>query len=186
MLQLPLSSFPELQTINLRLRQLSAGDSHALFQIYSNSDVTRFYELETFHSVQDALALINIESARWDRGEAVRWGITQLQNEIVIGTCGLLFDSKNHTAALGYDLAQPYWRRGIMTEALTIVIRFTFLTLGINRLQAMVMPENTPSTRLLESLGFSKEGLLRQAAYFKGRYHNMICYALLKPDWSQA
>ena len=185
MLNLPISSFPELLTANLRLRQLKPGDAEALFQIYSNAQVTKFYELETFRSVRDASALIASESARYEMGQAIRWGVAQFQNDIVIGTCGLKVDSDNHSADLGYDLAQPYWRKGIMTEALTIVIRFAFMTLKANRIQALVVPENLASIKLLERLNFHREGRLRQAAYFKGRHRDMDCYSLLNDEWSQ-
>ncbi len=186
MLNLPTSSFPDLLTGNLRLRQLKAGDAEALFQIYSNPQVTKFYELETFISIQDAIALIASEAARYETGQAIRWGVTQVQNDIVIGTCGLKVDSRNHSAGLGYDLAQPYWQRGIMTEALTIVIRFAFLTLKAHRLQALVIPENLASIRLLERLDFQREGRLREAVYFKAQHHDMDCYSLLGHEWTQA
>ena len=186
MLDLPTSVFPELHTANLRLRQLSRGDAQALFKIYSNSQVTKFHELETFISVQDAAALIASEEARYEMGQAIRWGVSQFENDIIIGTCGLKLDPDNHSADLGYGLAQPYWRRGIMTDALTIVIRFAFLTLKANRLQALVVPENLASIRLLERFNFQQEGRLRQVAYFKGGHHDMECYSLLNQEWAQA
>ncbi len=186
MLHLPTTSFPELQTANLRLRQLKTSDAGALFQIYSNDEVTKYYELETFSSIQDASALIGSESARYEMGQAIRWGIAQIQNDIVIGTCGLKLDRDNHSAELGYDLAQPYWGTGLMFEALTIVIRFCVLSIKANRLQALVVPENQASIKLLERLNFQREGLLRQVAFFKGQHRNMLCYSLLSQEWSQA
>ncbi|GMQ78594.1 MAG: GNAT family protein [Anaerolineae bacterium] len=186
MLHLPITPFPELQTANLRLRQLKSSDADALFQIFSNDEVTKYYELETFSSIQDALALMASESARYEMGQAIRWGIAQFQNDIVIGTCGIKLDRDNHSADLGYDLAQPYWGKGLMFEALNIVIRFSFLSLKANRLQALVVPENHASIKLLERLNFQREGLLRQAAFFKGQHRDMVCYSLLSQEWSQA
>jgi ribosomal-protein-alanine N-acetyltransferase len=78
---------------------------------------------------------------------------------------------------IGYDLSRPYWRRGIMHEVLQAVIQFGFHTAHVERIQALVMPGNTASARLLEKLGFQDQGILKEYAFFKGRHqdlHNFI------------
>ena len=72
--------------------------------------------------------------------------------------------------------------RGI-SEALGIVVRFGVRTLNLNRIQALVMPGNEASAGLLDKLGFSEEGLLREFAFFKGRYQDLRCYSLLRREW---
>jgi ribosomal-protein-alanine N-acetyltransferase len=69
-----------------------------------------------------------------------------------------------------------------MTEALKLIIHYGFATLKLNRIQALVIPGNKPSVRLLLKLGFQEEGLLREYAFFKGRYHDLICYSLLSRE----
>ena len=70
-----------------------------------------------------------------------------------------------------------------MSEALPLVIHYGFLSLKLNRIQALVIPGNSASVGLLMKLGFEEEGLLRDYAFFKGRYNDLISFALLKRDY---
>jgi len=181
-LNYPLDIFPRLETANLHLRALHAGDVEAVFRLFANDEVTRSYDFDSFTSVAQAADLIARQSARFALGEGIRWGITQRNTDVVIGTIGLMVDQNNATGGLGYDLARPYWRLGIMSEALAIVIRFGFRTVNLNRLEALVMPGNIASLKLLAKLGFTEEGLLRQHRYFKGRYQDLISLSLLRQE----
>ncbi len=175
----PPPKFPILETPNLRLRELISTDSPAVLRIFSDPEVTRYYDLDTFSTIEQATDLIHRQAQRFERGEALRWGITQTVDDIVIGTVGLIVNQANATGGLGYDLARPYWRRRIMSEALAIVIRYAMRSVNLNRLQALVMPENEASAKLLAKLGFTEEGTLRQYAFFKGRYQDLRCFSIL-------
>ncbi len=64
--------------------------------------------------------------------------------------------------------AGNYWHQGYMSEALRAMLAYGFETLELNRIEALVMPENEASAILLLRLGFSEEGVLREYAFFKG------------------
>lgn len=81
-------------------------------------------------------------------------------------------------ADLGYDLRPEYWNSGIMTEALGAVIDFTFNKIQVNRIEASVSNENNASIRVLEKLGFVKEGVLRKRSYWGGSYHDMVMLSI--------
>jgi [ribosomal protein S5]-alanine N-acetyltransferase len=72
-----------------------------------------------------------------------------------------------------------------MAEALQAIIRFGFEELGVNRFQALVMPGNMASIKLLLKLGFQEEGVLREYAHFKGAFHDLHCFSLLKKEFDQ-
>lgn len=179
----PPATFPILETVNLRLRELVPSDADNVLRIFADDEVTRFYDFDTFTSLGQAADLIVRQATRYEKGEAIRWGITQRANDVVIGTVGLVISRSSAIGGLGYDLARPYWRRGIMTEALRIVIGYSFLSVNLNRLQALVMPGNVASINLLEKLGFVEEGILREYAFFKGRYQNLHCFSLLRREF---
>lgn len=179
----PPATFPILETVNLRLRELVPSDADNVLRIFADDEVTRFYDFDTFTSLGQAADLIVRQATRYEKGEAIRWGITQRANDVVIGTVGLVISRSSAIGGLGYDLARPYWRRGIMTEALRIAIGYSFLSVNLNRLQALVMPGNVASINLLEKLGFVEEGILREYAFFKGRYQNLHCFSLLRREF---
>jgi ribosomal-protein-alanine N-acetyltransferase len=178
-------SFPQLETANLRLRRLQSSDADAVYRIFSDDEVTRYYDFDTFVSVSQAVDLIARQADRFELGEGIRWGITQKADNIVIGTCGYVYNTQNAQGGLGYDLGRSYWRRGIMSEALQLVVRFGFKTLRFNRIQALVIPGNVASANLLSKLGFREEGTLRDYAFVRGRYQDLRCFSILMRDYPE-
>ena len=175
--------FPKLKTANLRLRRLQSSDADAIFRIFSNDEVTRHYDFDTFVSLSQAADLIARQADKFELGEGIRWGITQKADNIVIGTCGYIYNTQNAQGSLGYDLGRSYWRRGIMSEALQLVIRFGFKTLRFNRIQALVMPGNVASVNLLLKLGFTEEGTFRDYAFVRGQYRDLRCFSMLLREY---
>lgn len=82
---------------------------------------------------------------------------------------------------LGYKLDQRVQRQGIMQEALICGNGFVFEELGLHRVEASIMPENKPSLRLIERLGFAYEGLARASIQVAGQWRDHRRYALLNP-----
>lgn len=180
------SEFPVLETERLRLRMIRPADITAVFEIFGDENVTRYYGLETYTSIDQAAERIAIYRQNFAKRRSIRWGITSKEDNWLIGTVGIMnWKPRFFNAALGYDLAQRYWRQGIMFEALTAVLNYAFTTMQMNRLEAFVMPKNKPSSQLLEKLGFQNEGLMREYGYWRGEFHDLVLYSLLKGDWRE-
>ena len=155
-------SFPQLETKRLILRRLQGTDSDALYSILGDEEVTRYYDDATFIQVSQA----NEQIEAWENGflhrRCIRWGIKIKENGALTGTCGYYGIHPWHMrASIGYELGRPYWRQGLMTEALHAIIDLGFRDMNLNRVDALVMPDNIASIRLLEKIGFKNEGLLR-------------------------
>jgi ribosomal-protein-alanine N-acetyltransferase len=104
----------------------------------------------------------------------------------LVGICGY-YDWAHDAmrAEIGYDLDPVYWGKGIMTEALTAVIKYGLEAMNLNRVQALIDSHNERSMRLVERLGFKKEGVLRQRSIFEGEFRDDVCFSLLKRDWNK-
>lgn len=102
----------------------------------------------------------------------------------VIGSIGAFRQSNIHsrTAELGYYIAEEYWGRGIMTEAVKQLCGYIFSHSDIIRIFAEPFAYNTGSCRVLEKAGFRFEGTLRSNAVKNGRVIDMKMYSLLKDD----
>lgn len=174
--------FPTLETRDLKLREATSSDAPTLFSIFSDPQVVQFYDIHPLEHRDQAAEMIDRWRKRFEDREAVRWAITRAGQGEVIGTVGLHIQSE-WKAGLGYDLARSYWRQGIMTRALGAVIRFAFDQVELERLEALVIPGNRASERLLGKLGFLKEGLLRRYAYFKGAHQDLGCFSLLHSEF---
>ena len=89
-------------------------------------------------------------------------------------------DVFRRSAAVGYWLGQPFWGRGIATEALRAVTDYAFTTLDICRLEAGVFDWNPASARVLEKAGYVLEGRSRLAVTKAGRTGDRLLYALVR------
>lgn len=183
-LDLLFEQFPILEAEDLVLREATAADVSSVFSIFSDPDVVEFYDLDVFESPDQAAEMVVRWRRRFESREGIRWAITRAGQQQVIGTVGLCVQS-NWKAGLGYDLKRAHWRQGIMTRALGAVIPFAFEKVELERLEALVLPGNQASIRLLIKLSFLREGLLRRYAYFKGAHHDLDCFSLLRSGFGR-
>jgi len=180
-------SFPQIETRNLILRRMQKSDSQAFFKILSDDEVTRYYDDATFTQISQA----NDQIQAWENGfknkRCIRWGITRKCDLDVIGTCGFYgFHPWHMRASIGYELGRPFWRQGIMTEALSAILRLGFTVIGLNRIEAVVMPENQASIKLLEKLGFFNEGVLKDYENWGSKGFTDLCmFAILRKRWEK-
>ena len=101
-----------------------------------------------------------------------------------IGCIGLRrgVDVHRKTAELGYWLGEPFWGRGIMTEAVRDFVRWAFEELDLNRIYAEPFEGNTASARVLEKAGFVREGRMRANALKDGKVMDSLLYARVRGD----
>lgn len=86
------------------------------------------------------------------------------------------------SAQVGYWIGPDFARQGFMAEALGGLVRHSFGTLDIGRIEAACLPENTPSRRTLERTGFLHEGEARRYLQIDGRWRDHVLYAVLRPE----
>lgn len=86
------------------------------------------------------------------------------------------------SATLGYWIGAPHARRGYTTDAARALIRFAFDELGLHRLEAACIPENTPSKALLLRVGFSIEGQARAYLRINGAWRDHLLFGLVQGD----
>ena len=173
--------FPTLETERLRLREIVNGDAQAIFNCFSNNDVTRYYGQDTLTSKEQAEQFVDFFARNYKEKRGIRWGIELKEKEGIIGTIGFnVWSPKHKRAEIGYELHPDYWSKGYATEAVSKVISYGFNELDLTRIGAVVFIENTPSNELLKKLEFEKEGVLRNYMYQNGISYDTNVYSLLK------
>lgn len=117
-----------------------------------------------------------------DENETFAFAIT-IDNRAV-GSIGIFRQGNIHrqTAELGYYIAEKYWGKGIMTEAVGKICEYVFSESDIIRIYAEPFSYNTASCRVLEKAGFQYEGTLRSNAVKNGKVIDMKMYSLLKEE----
>lgn len=119
-----------------------------------------------------------------DENETFAFAITL--DSMVIGSIGIFRQGNIHrqTAELGYYIAEEYWGKGIMTEAVKQICGYVFGNSDIIRIYAEPFAYNIASCRVLEKAGFQYEGTLRRNAVKNGKVFDMKMYSLLKEEWN--
>jgi RimJ/RimL family protein N-acetyltransferase len=174
------ANLPTLETRRLRLRALGAGDVPALFGVFSDPQTMRYWSRPAMRNPSEAEELLR-EIGRLAASRTLfQWGLALREDDVVIGTCTLAWlDWTHRRAELGYALGSPHWRRGFMGEALPALIEHAFGALALRRLEADVDPRNEPSLRLLDKLGFKREGYLRERYDVNGELQDTALFGLL-------
>jgi RimJ/RimL family protein N-acetyltransferase len=121
------------------------------------------------------------------KGDAMVWSITKPPSDKALGKFIFFqFSHENRRAEVGYVLNRDHWRQGLMTEVLTRMLEFAFEDLDLHRLEADIDNDNHASLRLLQKLGFIREGLFRQRWCVYGEWTDSVMLGLLKTDWSKS
>lgn len=184
------SDIPDLTTDRLRLRPIVDTDLPAWSDILANPDVRRYlFEFQPNAPEEHAAEMREIMG--WIQAQiaaktGIRWAITLPPDDTLIGTCGFhVYSTENRCTEIGYELHPDYWRKGIMSEAVRLVVNFCLDTLEVHRIEADVTVGNVASRKLLESLGFTHEGTWRDRVYTPAddTYHSLWQFGLLKHEW---
>ena len=177
---------PTIELDGVRLRPLRMADAAALYAYLADPVVT---ELTSYPVVSAPMVQAMIERFmnRWTAGELSKWGVAVQRDDELVGTCGFNEWSQVHRwAELAFDLAQAHWGKGLMRQAVTAVLRWTFRQDQVDRVHAFVRVDNRRSERLLVRRGFVREGCLRSYRVCRGQPHDFHIYSLLRSDWAAA
>jgi ribosomal-protein-alanine N-acetyltransferase len=148
---------PEYATVilhgaRLRLRPLRMEDAQALYTLFSDPAVTRYWSFAAWTRPAQALAFIELRQSL-DPQRVQTFAIALGAGDDLIGTLTLFLLAGNR-AEIGYALAPAWQGRGMAAEALRLAVTHAFEALAVQCIEADVDPRNQPSVRLLEGLGF--------------------------------
>ena len=175
-----LEDLPALTTSRLVLRGITEADVPALFEIFSDGEVMRYWSRPPMTSMDHARALVTEIQGHWQARTLFQWGVTERAGGALVGTCTLYrWDRVHARAEVGYALRKDRWGRGLATEAVGAVLDFGFDRMGLHRVGADTDPRNTASARVLERLGFQREGLQRGTYRHLGEWADSALWGLL-------
>ena len=175
-------SHPILMMPRLRLRQFREDDVEAMHGCFTNVESMRYWNTP-------------LHTKRIETERAVRrfidctpsyyrfWAVADKTTDRCLGLVNYHDGHiRNKRAAIGYIVDPAHCRQGVATEAVSAMIRFCFQDLGLHRLQAFIHPDNAPSLKLIEKLGFRREGLLRENLRVSDEWRDDLLYARLSTD----
>jgi ribosomal-protein-alanine N-acetyltransferase len=123
----------------------------------------------------------------WKRGQTFVLVMVPREDDArVIGRIALggVLRGAFQNAYLGYWVDQHHQARGLATEAVRATTAFAFSAVGLHRVQAAVMPGNAGSLRVLEKVGYRREGLAQRYLCIAGRWEDHVLYAMTAEEWA--
>jgi len=175
---------PTLLTVRLRLRPFGDADADDLFALHSSAHVLRYWDAPPWSDRARAERFITACRQMAEDGTGARLAVVRVADETFIGWCGVQGRNPEHrSASLGYCYTESAWGYGYATEAARELLRWSFATLDLNRVQAEVDTRNAASARVLEKLGFAREGTLRENCVVNGEVSDSWVYGLIRRDW---
>jgi RimJ/RimL family protein N-acetyltransferase len=175
---------PTLTTPRLRLRPFAQTDKDAIFALQSNARVLRYWDAPPWKERAQAERFIAVCGQMEQEGAGARLAIERAADNEFVGWCSFAkWDPVYRSARLGYCFDEAAWGKGFATEAAGAVLQWAFDTLDLNRVQAETDTRNTASSRVLEKLGFAREGTLREDCIVDGEVSDSWVYGLLRGDW---
>jgi RimJ/RimL family protein N-acetyltransferase len=175
---------PILQTSRLRLRPFTAADADSLYALHSSAHVLRYWDSPPWTDPARADRFIAACRQMAEDGTGARLAIERGSDGAFLGWCALArWNPDYRSAALGYCLDEAAWGHGYATEAARAVLGWAFDTLDLNRVQAETDTRNAASARVLEKLGFVREGTLREDCIVNGDVSDSWVYGLLRREW---
>jgi [ribosomal protein S5]-alanine N-acetyltransferase len=177
---------PVLETVRLRLRALSSEDAEALHEAFADPLVMRHWNLSPSVDLAETRQRIGWSLAASPDVHAA-WAMVRPADDRLIGLVNYHHrEATNRRLEIGYLLTRAHWGQGLMREALTALLDHFFRAFDVHRVEATVEPDNLPSRRLLEGLGFVCESNgMRDRIRVGDSYRTMAMYGLLAPDWQK-
>ncbi|WP_217255153.1 GNAT family N-acetyltransferase [Streptomyces sp. AC602_WCS936] len=175
---------PVLHTARLRLRPFTAADADPLFALHSSAYVMRYWDSPPWKERVRSARFIAMCQRFADEGTGARVAIDRASDGAFVGWCSLTeWNPDYRSASLGYCLDDAVWGHGYATEAAHALLQWAFGTLDLNRVQAEADTRNVASARVLEKIGFVREGTLREECIVNGDVSNTWVFGLIRREW---
>lgn len=175
---------PTLHTARLRLRPFTGADADALYALHSSASVLRYWDAPPWRERARAERFLTACRQMAEEGSGARLAMDRVSDGAFLGWCSLTrWHPEYRSASLGYCLGDAAWGQGYATEAARSLLQWAFETLDLNRVQAETDTRNAASARVLEKLGFVREGTLREDCVVNGEVSDSWVYGLLRRQW---
>lgn len=171
-----------LSSEKLMLREFTKSDWVNVHQ-YASKDIVCQYQPWGPNTEKDSKDFVHQIIKDSTQKPRKRFGLAVIYKEMMIGAVELnIRDFINKVGEIAYIVNPDYWGKGVATEAATMLIDFGFKELKLHRIYATCDPRNVASSRVLEKLGMTMEGKLRENIFIKDGWRDSLIYSILEHE----
>jgi RimJ/RimL family protein N-acetyltransferase len=181
-----------LETDRLVIEVPSEEDAPSLYELVGGDDryeVTAGLIWDGPDEISDTIGFIRLSQNDRFGDSGFHWAIHDKKGHLTgiagtaIGMISARPSEQPGRGDVGYWLGKPFWGQGLMTEALTAVLDFSFEDLDHEKMEAEIFTTNDRSMRLVEGLGMQREGTLRSSRFKRGLWVDCHIYGILREEW---
>ncbi|NJN81618.1 MAG: GNAT family N-acetyltransferase [Caldilineaceae bacterium] len=179
-----MKSQPTVQTERLLLRPFEITDASDVHRHVSDVRIAST-TLRIPHPYEEGMAeaWIARRAETFEKEEGVTFAIVRRGDHALIGAISLHFNHPDVHAELGYWIGAPHWGNGYGTEAARAMLGYGFGEWGLHRIVARHLSRNPASGRVMQKIGMTREGELRQHVLKWGVFEDLTCYGILKSEY---
>jgi [ribosomal protein S5]-alanine N-acetyltransferase len=174
---------PPLADGTVVLRRWEEGDLGCVEEASRDPEIPEGTTVPMRFTPKEGLAWIERQWGRHENGQGLALAIADAGSEEALGNINLLFRQQPGTVAIGYWLLDRVRGRGLGSRAVALLSRWAVTDGALERVEALVLPDNLASQRVLEKAGFRREGYLRSYLVLATRRMDALIYSLLPCDF---
>ncbi|MCR8933222.1 MULTISPECIES: ribosomal protein S5-alanine N-acetyltransferase [unclassified Pseudomonas] len=183
---MPLLTLP-CERLTLAILDPDQAELESAFYLRNQRHLAPWSPIRTteYFSTEQIRRRLDIQASAFEAGLAMHFALLTLDGQQMIGACNFsgLIRGAFQACYLGYHLDENHQGQGLMAEALEAGIGYMFDTQNLHRIMANYIPGNERSARLLERLGFEKEGYAKAYLNIAGRWQDHVLTALVNPQF---
>jgi len=175
----------KLETDRLYIRQFQDADLDAFLAYRNDPEVARYQGWSVPYPREKALEFVEKMKVKDPqiKGEWFQAAIEDIKTREMVGDVAYSLEKDEPQAHIGYTVVRAHWRKGYGKEVVWRLLGYLFDELGLHRVVAITDAENTASYKLLECLGFRREGYFVENQIFKGKWGSEYYYGMLEREW---
>ncbi|WP_062512818.1 GNAT family N-acetyltransferase [Halobacillus sp. KGW1] len=175
-----------IESKRIYFREVEEGDWPAFYPFASNEEAVRYqpWGPNTPEDCQFFVRQVMYDRQQRHRSRFV-FVIVSRQDGVILGNMELNIRDWDGVGEIGFIINPDYWGKGYATEAVHLILDYSFGLCGLHRIAAVSCPENKACIRVLEKAKMVREGLLRKDLFIKGKWMDSCVYSMLKEEWEQ-
>ena len=185
MLTINFHPFKNLETNRLLLRRVSVNDVAEVMELRGDKETMKYIPRPLVTNEDEALEHIKMIDDKIESNIGINWAITVKGSPKLIGIIGhYRIQPENHRCEIGYMILKEYWGKGIISEAIDVVLKYGFEDLNMHSIEAVIDPDNVASEKVLLKNNFVKEAHILENELYDGKFWDTVIYSILKRNFN--
>ncbi len=174
-----------IETNRLYLRKLTFEDIPLYYaRLSSSHQVPKYMLWSTHEKIEQTIDYVETSIEKYATNKYYKWAIALKQTNELIGIIELLrFNEKEESCSFAYMLAEEFWNKGYMTEALQAALHFAFMKLEVKEVISDHFSENLASRKVMQKVGMQYIGRQEETYQKDGKVHSAEGYKITKQDF---